>query len=126
MRNIINKEGKIDYRNYYDNLYNKMDNLDEIKNEDDFKKKLIAPFLESWDNVKSKSIQYKCMILKNGNQLGVPLDMNIDNNLCYFLVDVGDQDGGIFLASAYEHLIEWQNKIINLIIDYFLKIFILK
>jgi len=31
------------------------------------------------------------------------------------LVDTGDSDGGIFLASAYEHLIEWQNKIINLI-----------
>ena len=99
------------------NLYNKMDNQNEIKTEDDFRKKLIDPFFQSWDKVKSKSIQYKCMILKNGNQLGVPLDMNIDNNLCYFLVDVGDQDGGIFLASAYEHLIEWQNKIINLIIE---------
>ena len=99
------------------NLYNKMDNLDEIKNEDDFKKKLIAPFLESWDNVKSKSIQYKCMILKNGKQFGVPLDINMDNYLSNFLVDVGEQDGGIFLASAYEHLIEWQNKLINLIIE---------
>ena len=99
------------------NSYNKIDNQNELKNEEDFKEKFIDPFFNSWDKVKSKSIQYKCMILKNGKKLGVPLDMNMNNTLAYFLVDVGDQDGGIFLASAYEHLIEWQNKIINLIIE---------
>ena len=57
------------------------------------------------------------MNLKHGDVKGKPLDMNIDNNLSYFLVDRGDEDGGIFLASAYEHLIEWQDKIINIIIE---------
>ena len=99
------------------NSYNKIDEQNEFNTEEDFKKTIIEPFFKSWDNVKSKSIQYKCMILRNGKKLGVPLDMNIDNNLSYFLVDIGEQEGGMFLASAYEHLIEWQNKIINLIIE---------
>ena len=43
--------------------------------------------------------------------------MSMENKLMYFLVDKGDQDGGIFLASAYEHLIDWQNKIIDLLIE---------
>ena len=104
---------------YY--LYNKIeakDNINnEIENEDKFKEKYIEPFLQSWEKIKSKSIQYKCTILQHGEILGEPLTMNMENNLCYFLVDIGDNDGGIFLASAYEHLIEWQNRIINLIIE---------
>ena len=104
---------------YY--LYNKIETQNkinnEIDNEDKFKEKYIEPFLQSWDKIKSKSIQYKCMVLKHDKILGEPLNMNMENNLCYFLVDVGDPDGGIFLASAYEHLIEWQNRIINLIIE---------
>ena len=88
---------------------------DKIESEDLFKEKYIDPFLQSWDKIKSKSTKYKCMSLKHGKKPGEPLNMNMENNLCYFLVDTGDSDGGIFLASAYEHLIEWQNKIINLI-----------
>ena len=40
-----------------------------------------------------------------------------DLKLCFFLVDDGDIDGGMFLASAYQHLIEWQNAFLNLIIS---------
>ena len=43
--------------------------------------------------------------------------MNIDLPLCYFLVDDGDMDGGMFLASAYQHFIEWQNNFIDIIIS---------
>jgi len=42
--------------------------------------------------------------------------MKLDNKLCYFLVDDGDKEGGMFLAAAYQHLIEWQNAFINIII----------
>ena len=41
----------------------------------------------------------------------------LKNQLCYFLVDKGDEDGGMFLSSAYEKFIEWQNAFINLIIS---------
>ena len=46
-----------------------------------------------------------------------PLDMNIDNALCYFLVDDGDKEGGMFLAAAYQNYIIWQNNFINEIIS---------
>ena len=99
-------------------LYNKI-NQDqvELSDEDKFKQTYIEPFIKSWDQIKSKSVQYKCIVLRNGNIEGKPLDISIDSKLSYFLADIGDQDGGIFLASAYEHLIEWQNRIINIIIE---------
>ena len=101
--------------NLYKKLYNsKSQNEQGIE---DFKNEFINPFLKSWEQIKSKAVQYKCMLLKHGNEEGKPLDLNLDNSLSYFLVDIGDKDGGIFLASAYEHLIEWQNRIINIIIE---------
>ena len=42
------------------------------------------------------------------------MDVNLPLN--YFLVDDGEINGGIFLASAYQHLIEWQNSIYNIVI----------
>ena len=39
-----------------------------------------------------------------------PLDMKLENALCYFLVDDGDKKG-IFLASAYQNYILCQNNI---------------
>ena len=43
--------------------------------------------------------------------------MNIEKCLSYFLVDIGDKDGGMFLASAYLNFIDWQNKFLNDIIS---------
>ena len=37
--------------------------------------------------------------------------------LCYFLVDDGDKEGGMFLAAAYENFIQWQNQFIDDIIS---------
>ena len=45
------------------------------------------------------------------------LDMDVNLPLNYFLVDDGEINGGIFLASAYQHLIEWQNSFLNEIIS---------
>ena len=99
-------------------LYNKMnENKDEYLEDNAFKKIFIDPFIESWNKIKDKCIKYKCNALKNGKEEGKPLDLSIDSALSYFLVDIGEQDGGMFLASAYENLIDWQNKLINLIIE---------
>ncbi len=95
---------------YIKDKYNEMNPTIVIDDEEALKEKFIIPFINSWDKIKSKSIQYKCRNLKN------PLDITLEKNLCYFLVDDGDQDGGMFLASAYEHLIKWQNLFINEII----------
>ena len=35
------------------------------------------------------------------------------DSLSYFLLDDGDENGGMFLASAYEKMIEWQNDFID-------------
>ena len=93
--------------------YNEM-NPTKINNEEEFIEQYIKPFIESWDLIKEKSTQYKCRILRENGQK--PLDLSIDKKLAYFLVDDGDIDGGMFLASAYQHFIEWQNAFINVII----------
>jgi hypothetical protein len=59
----------------------------------------------TWEQIKDKSVQYKCRILRDLEKGELPLDMKIDLPLCYFLVDDGVKDGGMFLASAYQHFI---------------------
>jgi hypothetical protein len=96
-------------------IYNEI-NPDKIK-EEAFKENYIDPFIKSWELIKSKSVQYKCQKLRDIEKGESPLDMNINLPLCYFLVDDGDKDGGMFLASAYQHFIEWQNNFIDIIIE---------
>ena len=101
-----------------DNIIEKFNEMNpvNIEDEDAMIKKYINPFIESWDKIKAKSIQYKCRVLRKLEKGENPLEMKIDNKLCYFLVDDGDKEGGMFLASAYEHFIKWQNLFINEII----------
>ena len=96
-------------------IYNENNSI-KIKDENNFKNEYIIPFIKSWDLIKRKSVQYKCRVLRDLEKGQNPLDMKLDNALCYYLVDDGDNDGGMFLASAYEHLIIWQNKFIDYII----------
>ena len=106
-------------KNELDNIieyYNKMNNV-RIEKEEKFIEKYIEPFINSWNKIKDKSIQYKCRTLRDIKKGEKPLEMNIENSLCYFLVDDGDKEGGMFLASAYENLIEWQNQFIDQIIS---------
>ena len=116
---ISREDGKrFIFKNQLDHIieiYNEI-NPDKIK-EEDFIKNYFEPFIKSWDLIKSKSVQYQCKILRDLEKGEVPLDMNIDLPLCYFLVDDGDMDGGMFLASAYQHFIEWQNNFIDIIIS---------
>ena len=99
-----------------------LDNYNEIKNskisdENEFLKKYLDPFIESWNNIKNKSVQYKCRVLRNLEGGEKPLEINYETCLSYFLVDDGEIEGGMFLASAYQNLIEWQNKFIDDIIS---------
>jgi len=41
----------------------------------------------------------------------------MDKALCYYLVDDGDKEGGMFLAAAYQNFIIWQNNFINEVIS---------
>ena len=96
--------------------YNEVNPI-KINNEEEFIKDYLESFIQSWDLIKKKSVQYKCRILRDLDKGQKPLDMTIDNKLCNFLVDDGDIEGGMFLASAYSHFIEWQNAFIDLIIS---------
>ena len=71
----------------------------------------IEPFLNSWDAIKDKAVQYGCKDLKN------PIKLNVGSQLSYFLVDNGEIGFGMYLASAYEQMIDWQNKFINYIVN---------
>ena len=102
--------------NYIIDIYNQM-NPEKKITEEDFIDNYINPFIQSWEKIKKEAVQYKCQILRDSEKGEKPLDMNINNKLCYFLVDDGEKDGGMFLAAAYEKLMEWQNSFINLIIS---------
>ena len=95
-------------------VYNEI-NPTKIK-EEEFINNYINPFIKSWDEIKKKAVQYNCRILRDLSAGESPLEMKIENPLCFFLVDDGDKDGGMFLAAAYQQLIEWQNSFIDLII----------
>ena len=96
----------------YNNINKKM----IFNNEAEFEKEYVKPFIQSWDIIKKKCIQYKCKILgENKKQQYLNMDANLP--ICFFLVDNGDIDGGMYLASAYQHLIEWQNAFLDLIIS---------
>ena len=96
--------------------YNEMNPI-KINNEEEFINDYVNPFIKSWDQIKRKSVQYKCRILRDLDKGEQPLDMTINNPINNFLVDDGDKEGGMFLASAYQHLIDWQNAFINIIIS---------
>ena len=95
--------------------YNEINTV-KINNNEDFIEEYINPFIKSWNEIKKNSVQYKCRVLRNLEKGEKPYDMNIGNRLYDFLVDDGDKEGGMFLAAAYQHLIECQNTFINNII----------
>ena len=94
---------------YIRDKYNEMNPI-KIDKEEEIIIDYINPFIKSWDIIKQQSIKYKC------RDLGKPKEMKLEDALCYFLVDDGDKDGGMFLASAYQNYIDWQNQFINVVI----------
>ena len=99
-----------------------INNFNEISNqqtwtEESFINEYINPFVGGWEKIKDKAVQYKCRILRDLDKNEKPLSLDINNYLCYFLVDDGDKEGGMFLASAYSNFIDWQNQFIDDIIS---------
>ena len=88
---------------------NKLSNMDII-NQPEFKTKF-NNFLRAWDEIKSEAIKYKClpeMPIKN---------LSIDDNLIYFLNDIGELYNGMYLASAFQNFIFWQNEFLQPIVE---------
>ena len=68
-------------------------------------------FIKSWDEIKSEAKKYKCrheMPVKN---------LSKDDNLICFLNDNGELLNGMYLASACQNFIEWQNTFLQPIVD---------
>ena len=99
---------------YIKDKYNEINPI-KINNEEEIINNYIDPFIKSWDKIKDTSNQYKCRLLRDYEKGEKPLDMKLENALCYFLVDDGDKKG-MFLASAYQNYILWQNNFINKIL----------
>ena len=115
-REEAKKKKLIDELTYIKDIYNIMNPI-KIDNEETILKDYIQTFINSWNIIKNKAVQYKCRILRDLEKGEKPFDMKIENEIYYFLVDDGDKEGGIFLASAYQNLIDWQNNFINEVIS---------
>ena len=110
---------KVIFKNEWGNIIDKYNNISNniiLNKEDDFEKDYVKPFIESWDIIKEKCTQYGCKILRENEKIRY-LNMNVNLPLCFFLADNGDIDGGMYLASAYQNLIEWQNSFLDAIIS---------
>ena len=68
-------------------------------------------FIKSWDEIKSEAKKYKC-------RLEMPVkNLSKDDNLICFLNDNGELLNGMYLASACQNFIEWQNTFLQPIVD---------
>jgi len=83
----------------------------ENENIEDLKQNIIQPYIEAWNKIKSKCTKYLC-------RPDMPeLNITMNHTLIHFLPDDGELYGGMYLASAYKNLIDWQNSFVKIIID---------
>ena len=73
-------------------------------------------FIKAWENIKSKAISYKCRNLNKVKEKFSKNDMLIN-----FLNDDQELNNGMYLASAFQNFIEWQNQFLQPILDANLK-----
>ena len=111
---IISTDAKnIIFKNELESIYDKynmINNNSYEKNIDQFTKEYVDNFFDSWNSIKNKCLQYKC------HCLGEPLDLKKNSPFIYFLVSDKYLQGR-YLASAYQNMINWQNELINLVVE---------
>ena len=106
---------KDEWKNIIDR-YKEINNNEVFKDVKEFEREYVKPFIKSWDKIKKKCTMYNCRNLGE-NKTPPYLDMTVDLPISYFLVDDGDIGYGMYLASAYQQFIDWQNTFLNLIIS---------
>ena len=84
---------------------------EDIIKEKGFNKKF-SNFLKAWENIKSKAIKYKCY-----PQMEIKEKLSKNDKLINFLNDTGELNNGMYLASACQNFIEWQNTFLQPIVD---------
>ena len=84
--------------------------FDENENLEDIKKNILIPYINSWNNIKTKCTNYLC-------RPTMPvLTLTMEHTLNNFLPDDGELYGGMYLASAYKFFIDSQNEFVKTII----------
>jgi hypothetical protein len=73
--------------------------------------KKIKNFLISWKKIKDKAIQYKF------HKIMQEKSFTDKTELAYFLNDIKEEGYGMYLASAYQNFIKWQNEFLEFIIN---------
>ena len=84
---------------------------EDIVNTKDFYKRF-KNFLEAWDHIKSVSTKYKCR-----DDMPIKESFTKKDKLINFLTDDGEILNGMYLASACQKFIEWQNLFLQPILD---------
>ena len=110
-----------DFTNYMVNYYsfkisreearNKSLVNEEIIKEKEFNKKY-KNFIEAWDNIKSEAVKYKCRDL-----MEIKKEFTKNDKLINFLNDANELNSGMYLASACQNFIQWQNEFLQPIVD---------
>ena len=120
VKKLVNLPAFNEFTNYMVEIYSfkisredaktkKLSSMDII-NQSEFKHKF-KNFIKAWDAIKSEAKKYKCrpdMPVKN---------LTIDDNLICFLNDNGELYNGMYLASACQNFIDWQNSFLQPILD---------
>ena len=87
-----------------------------LKKEDIYKDKEFIKkfnkFLNIWNHIKSEAVKYKCV-----NQMEVKNEFRKNATLINYLNDDKELYNGMYLASAYQNFIEWQNQFLEPIIE---------
>ena len=83
---------------------------EKIFNEPGFQNKFIN-FINAWKEIKSEAIKYKCRPEMK------PKNLEKDEKFIYFLNDDGELGYGMYIASACQNFITWQNTFLQPIID---------
>ena len=84
---------------------------DELIFENENFKKKFNEFKEIWKQIKNDAIKYGCR-----DEMEV-INLSESNKLNYLLNDNAEIGGGMHIAAAYSKFIEWQNSILQPIID---------
>ena len=85
-----------------------------LENEEIFKQidsNKFKPFKEAWDKIKIYATKYKCQ-----NEMEIKNLNNKDKLIC-FLNDANEFGNGMYLASACQNFISWQNNFLEYIIS---------
>ena len=88
-----------------------------LKDEDLYKNNInnfkdkFESFIKIWEKLKPYSIKYEC------RDEMLPIDLNENKSLAFFLNDDGELGKGMYIASAYENFIKWQNNFLDSLIE---------